>query len=93
MRLHEEEGDSIWRHDELGRFFDGGLAGAVKDCNDDNQCNGVGSGKLGRFAVFGDMAERIRGSDGDSGARAVLSVSSSSLISIAEGRWFTRRII
>ena len=48
--------------------------GAVKDCDDDNQCNGVGSGKLGRFAVFGDMAERVRGSDGDGGAGSLVGI-------------------
>ena len=48
----------------LRGFFDGGRAEAVEDCDDDDQSNCIGSGKLGRFAVFGDTAERVRGSDG-----------------------------
>jgi hypothetical protein len=73
-QLLEEEGDRIRHHGELGRFFDGGRAGAVKDCNDDDQSNGVGSGKLGRFAVFGDTAERVCGSDGDGGTDSLVGI-------------------
>jgi hypothetical protein len=75
--------DCIGRHGNLVGFC-WGQAGAVKDCNDDNQGNGIGSGKLGGIAVFGYMAERIRGCDGHGGASSFL-VSSSNLISIAGG--------
>ena len=56
------------------RFFDGGWAGAVKDRNDDNQGNGIGSGDLGGIAVFGDTAERVRGCNGHGGTRSFLGI-------------------
>ncbi len=43
----------------------GGRAGAIKDHDDDDQSNGIGSGELWRFAVFRDTAERVSGGDGD----------------------------
>ena len=36
--------------------------------------NGIGSGKLGGIAVFGDMAERIRGCDGHGGASSFFGI-------------------
>jgi hypothetical protein len=50
----------------------GGRAGAVKDCDDDDQSNCVGSSELGGLVVFGDTAERVRGSDGDGGAGSLV---------------------
>jgi hypothetical protein len=56
------------------RFFDGGWAGAVKDRDDDDQSDGVGSSKLGRFTVFGDKAERVSGGDGNGSAGSLVSI-------------------
>ena len=50
--LLEEECDRIWCHACLGGFL-GNRAMAVEDRNDDNQREGVGSGKLGEFGAFG----------------------------------------
>ena len=78
--LLEEEGDRVGRHHKkfdccfLCGLFGGGRAGAVKDCDDDDQSNCVGSSELGRFAEFGDTAERVRGSDGDGGAGSLVCI-------------------
>ena len=33
--------------------------GAIEDHNDDDQCNGVGKGKLRVLGAFGDLAESV----------------------------------
>ena len=81
--LLEKEGDRVGRHACLGGFF-GGRARAVKDRDDDDQRECVGSGELGEIGAFRDSAESVRRSDGNGGLRGFF-VSSSSLISIAEG--------
>ena len=78
--LLEEEGDRVGRHRKkidccfLSGFFDGGWAGAVKDCDDDDQSNCVGSSELGGFVVLGDTAERVHGSDGNSGMGSLVCI-------------------
>ena len=72
-RLFEEESDGVGTHGCLGGFF-WGRAGGVEDCFDNDQRECVGSGKLGRFAVFGDMAARIRGSNGNSGTGSLVGI-------------------
>jgi hypothetical protein len=67
----------------LIRFF-GGRAWAVEDCDDDDQSASIGSGELRRIGVYRDMAEDCVAVMATA-ARAVLFVSSSSLISIAGG--------
>ena len=46
VRLFEEENDGVRTHDDLGGFL-WGWAGAVKDRNDDDQSDCVGSSELG----------------------------------------------
>jgi hypothetical protein len=48
----------------LDRVF-AGWAGAVDDCNDEDQSNCVGSGKLGELGAFGDTAKSVCGHDGN----------------------------
>ncbi len=54
-------------------FFRGQM-GAIKNCNDDDQGNGVGSGELGGIAVFGDTAERVHGCNGHGGASSFFGI-------------------
>ena len=53
-----------------------GRAWAVKDRNDDDECNCIGSGELGRVAVLGDTSEDVHGSDGDDTGHLVNSLNS-----------------
>ncbi len=48
--------------------------GAIKNRDDENQGNGVGSGKLGGIAVFGDTAECVRGCNGHGGASSFFGI-------------------
>ncbi len=41
--------------------------GAVKDCNDDNEGNCIGKGKLRILGEFGDSSESIGSCDGNGG--------------------------
>ena len=66
--LLEEEGDRVGRHACLGGFF-GGRARAVKDRDDDDQRECVGSGELGEIGAFRDSAESVSSSDGNGGLR------------------------
>ncbi len=72
-RLLKKECDRIGRHGELVGFCRGRV-GAVKNSDDDNQGNGVGSGKMGGIAVFRDMAEHVRGCDGHGGASSFFGI-------------------
>jgi hypothetical protein len=72
-RLLKKECDPVGRHGKLIGFCRG-RAGAVKDRDDDNQGNGIVSGKLGGIAVFGDTVERLRGCDGHSGASSFFGI-------------------
>ncbi len=58
--------------------------GAVKDRNDDDQRDGICSGKLGGIAVFGDTAERVRGCNGNNSASSFFGIKLN-LIFIAGG--------
>ncbi len=42
--------------------------GAVEDCNDDDQCNGVCKGKLRVLGAFGDLAESVGSRDCNCGS-------------------------
>jgi hypothetical protein len=59
--------------DELSGLLRG-RAWAVKDRNDDDECNGVGSSELGRVPVLGDTSEDVSGSDGDCGAGGLIRI-------------------
>ena len=37
--------------------------GVVEDCNDDDQCESIGEGKLRVLGVFGDSAESVGSRD------------------------------
>ncbi len=57
---------------------------AVEDCNDDDQGDGVGKGKLRVLGAFRNASDCV-GSRDHNGGSGSLSVSSSNLISIAAG--------
>ena len=61
-RLFEEESDCVRTHGCLGGFFRG-RAGAIEDCDDNNQRECVGSGKLGELGGFGDSGESVSAGD------------------------------
>jgi hypothetical protein len=65
----------------------GGRTWAIEDRDDDDQCKSVGSGELGRVAVFGDTAKDMRGSDGDGGAGGLASIKLE-LDFHCRGRWW-----
>ncbi len=46
-------------------WFCWGQAGAVENCDDDDECKWVGSGKLGELGAWRDTAESMGGRDGD----------------------------
>jgi hypothetical protein len=52
----------------LRRIF-GNWEGSIEDHYDYNQHKGIGSGKVGGLGAFGDMAEFVRGYDGNGGLR------------------------
>ncbi len=73
MCLLKKECDCVGRHGELVGFCRVRV-GAVNDCNDDDQGDGVGSSKLGGIAVFGDMVEHVHGCDGHGGASSFFGI-------------------
>jgi hypothetical protein len=81
--LLEEERDRVGCHGCLGGFF-GSRAKAVEGCNDDDQREGVGSGKLREFGAFGDTSKSVVAAMATAAFEAFW-VSSSNLTSIACG--------
>jgi hypothetical protein len=65
MGLFEEASDCVGHH--VGLLYFRCQAGAVKDCNDGDECNCVGEGKFRVFGAFGDLSESIGSRDGNSG--------------------------
>ena len=75
--LFEEAGDGVGHHLRLivaenllarkGSIFPNERCwtGAVEDCNDDDQCDGIGKGKLRVFGAFGNSAESVGSRDCD----------------------------
>ncbi len=64
MGLFEEGSDHVRHH--VGLLCFRCLAGAVKDCNDGNEGNHVGKGKLRVLGAFGDLSKSIGSRNGDS---------------------------
>jgi hypothetical protein len=54
----------------------------VEDCNDDDQSNKVGKGKLRVLCAFGNLSEYVGSRDGDGGSGSLISIKLN-LISIA----------
>jgi hypothetical protein len=73
MRLLKKECDHFGHHGDLVGFCRGRV-GAVKNRDDDAQGDGVGSGKLGGIAVFGDTAERVCSCDGRGGVSSFFGI-------------------
>jgi hypothetical protein len=65
MGLFEEVSDHAGRHFCLFGFRR--LTGGVKDCNDDNEGNRIGKGKLRALGAFGDLSKSIGSHDGNGG--------------------------
>ncbi len=65
MGLYEEASDCIGRH--VGLLCFRCWTGAVKDCNDGNEGNHVGRGKLRVLGAFGDSSKSAGSLDGNSG--------------------------
>jgi hypothetical protein len=62
------------------------ITGALEYCNYDNQGNCIGGGKLGGFAVFGEMAEHVCGGNGSSGTGCFVGIKLE-----LNFRWFAKR--
>jgi len=65
MGLFEEASDRVRRH--VGLLCFRRWTGAVKDCNDDNEGNRIGKGKLWVLGAFGDLPKSVGSRDGNSG--------------------------
>jgi hypothetical protein len=48
--------------------------GAVEDCNDDDQSNSVGKGKLRVLSAFGDSSESVGSRDGNGGSSGLIGI-------------------
>jgi hypothetical protein len=47
---------------------------AVEDCDDDNQSNGVGKGKLRVLGASGNQSKCVGSRDGDSGSGSLIGI-------------------
>jgi hypothetical protein len=65
MGLFEEASDCVRHH--VGLFCFRRQAGAVKDCNDGDEGNRVGKGKLRVLGAFGDSSKSIGSRNGKGG--------------------------
>ena len=91
--LFEEERDRVGRHANnlivaLSGFLRG-RTGAVKDRDDDDQRECVGSGELGEIGAFRDSAESVGSGDGNGGLRGFFSIKLE-LDFHCRGRWVGR---
>ncbi len=72
MGLFEEVSDCIGHHFGLLGFRHG--TGAVKDCDDDNEGNCIGKGKLRVLGAFRDLPESVGSRNGNGGFGRLLCV-------------------
>jgi hypothetical protein len=47
---------------------------AVEDCNDDNQSNGVGKGKVRVLSAFGNLSKCMGSRNGDGGSGSLIGI-------------------
>jgi hypothetical protein len=78
--LFEEASDCVGHH--FGLFGFRRRMGAIKDCNDDDDGNRIGKGKLRVLGAFGDSSELVGSPNGNGGFGAI-SVSNLNLNSIS----------
>jgi hypothetical protein len=64
MGLFEEASDCVGHH---GLLCFRHLAGAIKDCNDVDEGNHIGKGKLRVPGAFGDSSKSVGSHDGNGG--------------------------
>ncbi len=50
------------------------MAVAVEDCNDDDQSNRVGKGKLRVLGAFRNLSECVESCDGNNGSGSLISI-------------------
>jgi hypothetical protein len=48
--------------------------GAVEDCDDDDQSDSVGKGKLRVLSAFGNLSESVGSRNGDSGSSGLIDI-------------------
>ncbi len=65
MGIFEEASDCVGRH--VGLLCFRGRVGAVKDCNDGDEGNCIGGGKLRVLGAFGDLSMSVGSRDGNGG--------------------------
>ena len=65
MGLFEEAKDRVGNH--VGLLCFRCRVGAVKDCNDGNEGNCIGKGKLRVLGAFGDLSESVGSRNGNGG--------------------------
>ncbi len=72
MGFFEEVSDCVGHHFSFLGFRC--RTGAVKDCNDDDEGNCIGKGKLRVLDAFGDSSESVGSHDGKCGFRCLFRV-------------------